>query len=485
MKLTITAFALIFMQLAFAKLARAQDCTCDHRIELGENRVDGSSWAPGDTVCIMAGDRPDLVISNFSGSASNYITIINCDGKVRTGSPDAGVGFAINNGKYFHLTGTGHSDFEYGIEVTGSRSGAQGLAIGSFSTDFEVDHIEIHDAGFAGIMSKTDPSCDETDLTYFTQENCHFHHNYIHHVGGEGFYIGYTFYPEREYTCNGQQVILRGHPMRNISVTDNIIENTDLDGIQMSAVISGALIARNIVWKFAVKNEIYQNQGIQIGSGTSGEITRNFIASGPGIGIFWLGWGGAYVHNNIIYETGSDGINCQDRTETTQPPFIFEHNTIIRPGRDGIRIHSTLAAGNRFSNNLVIDPGEAFETHFGDFDFTVEGNTYLDSEGEAGFVSKTDFHLTADSPAINAGTAAFTSEQDYDGLLRDSSPDSGAFCFEGAASSEQPGPAFSTWLENVGSSDGCSCKSPARSNNEHFLIYILFSAMFIIFRLRI
>ncbi len=447
---------------------RAHTCECDHEIALDDNRVDGSGYLPGDRVCIMAGDRPDLVIDDVVGTAEQPVILINCDGKVRAGGPEAGVGFAIRGSVHFRLTGTGDPEHTYGIEIVGSRPSAQGLAIGGLSSDFEVDHVEVHHAGFAGIMSKTDPSCDDRDLSGFVQENCSFHDNYIHDVGGEGFYLGYSFFPERETDCDGQTVTLRAHPMRNIEVYDNLVERSGWDGIQMSAVIEGGLIARNAVVDFGREDELYQNHGIQIGGGTSGVVAQNLIARGPGIGIFWLGWGGAQVYNNVIVDVGGDGINCQDRTELAGAPFWFVHNTILRPGRDGIRMHATLAAGSAFVNNLVVDAAEAPETHFGDFDWTVEGNLFVDSVAEAGFVDAAggDYHLAAGSAGVDQGVAFTPADvsTDYDGLLRDSQPDVGAYERDGTEPSGGgvAGPDVAVALAGGSGGDdsgGCGCGS--------------------------
>ena len=49
------------------------------------------------------------------------------------------------------MTGTGSAGFTYGIVVD---SAAQGMQLGAYSTNFEVDHLEIKNSGFAGIMAK-------------------------------------------------------------------------------------------------------------------------------------------------------------------------------------------------------------------------------------------------------------------------------------------------------------------------------------------
>ena len=62
--------------------------------------------------------------------------------------------------------------------------------MGDLSTNFEVDHIEIANTGFAGIISKTDPVCNlSKNRGNFTQYQSVFHDNYIHNTSGEGMYM--------------------------------------------------------------------------------------------------------------------------------------------------------------------------------------------------------------------------------------------------------------------------------------------------------
>ena len=58
--------------------ATAQDCDCDHRIELDVTGVNGDELgvAPGDRVCVMAGSREFLRMRHFQGSAEEPVTIV-------------------------------------------------------------------------------------------------------------------------------------------------------------------------------------------------------------------------------------------------------------------------------------------------------------------------------------------------------------------------------------------------------------------------
>ena len=58
--------------------------------------------------------------------------------------------------KYIHVTGTGDSNHEYGLKIIYSKSGTSGISLSSLSSDFEIDHMDISNTGFAGIIAKTD-----------------------------------------------------------------------------------------------------------------------------------------------------------------------------------------------------------------------------------------------------------------------------------------------------------------------------------------
>jgi ribosomal protein S14 len=58
------------------------------------------------------------------------------------------------------------------------------MTLDDLSSDFEIAGVEVRNSGFAGIMAKTDPSCDvATQARQFYHEKCKLHNNYIHQTG--------------------------------------------------------------------------------------------------------------------------------------------------------------------------------------------------------------------------------------------------------------------------------------------------------------
>jgi hypothetical protein len=112
---------------------------------------------PGQTICLKAGFYMQIRFLNIFGQPGNPVTIKNCGGQVELGdSLNYGRWYAADvvNCKYIRMTGSGDAALKYGIRL--GKSGDSALKIGGLSTDTEIDHLDIGNAGFAGILAKTD-----------------------------------------------------------------------------------------------------------------------------------------------------------------------------------------------------------------------------------------------------------------------------------------------------------------------------------------
>jgi hypothetical protein len=170
-----------------------------HTVSLTTTAVNGTDLgiAPGDVVCVEAGQREYLTLRAIVGTEAAPVTIKNCGGKVEIANADRGYGLLIEASSFFHLTGTGDPAHEYGFDVSATRTGpdysASGVPIGDLSTAYEIDHVEVHHTGFAGFLLKTGSRCDgSANLGNFVQKNTRVHHTFVHDTGGEGFYVGST-----------------------------------------------------------------------------------------------------------------------------------------------------------------------------------------------------------------------------------------------------------------------------------------------------
>lgn len=394
--------------------------SCSYTVQPSDWFVDGTDIAPGSVICIPAGTRGALLLKNLKGTPAQPIIIINKGGRVTFSTTlSASYGFKTQNCKYFKVLGSGSPSIKYGFDITG---GNIGMTMDDLSSDFEIANVEVRNSGFAGIMAKTDPSCDvATQRGHFTMSNVLIHDNYVHQTGGEGLYIGNSFYADgRSLPCG----TVYPHDIVNLRVYLNITDSTGCEGIQVGSAVSAVNIYCNTVkmpglTPFASG----QNNGIQLGEGTGGYCYNNVIKNAPGNGIIVLGIGNNIVFNNYIINSGAYGIFADSRY-TPGPYFQLIHNTIINPGLDGIKLNSESIPMNIVVNNAIIIPGSgvAINRKSSDVKLTAAGNYVGKDISELKFVNfdGNDFHLQPTSPLINSGANALIYGMifDYYGKLR-------------------------------------------------------------------
>lgn len=334
--------------------------------------VDGEKMKiiPGDTLLLEAGVRDHLRFANIHGDSLNRITIMNQNSEVIIDTRNHYFGIQFHNCSNFRLTGSGDEEEEYGVKIIATPAKTNGLSLGGLSTDFEIDHLEISNTGFAGIFALTQPDCSgKTTRGNFVMRNTSFHDNYIHDTFGEGFYIGHSFYTGYTVKNNGKDTTLLPHEIKGIRVYKNKLERCGYDAIQLSCATEDCEIFENEITEYGYQNEKFQNSGIQIGGGTTGRCYNNTLIKGTGNGINVFGIGNNFIYNNIIVYPGYDmqqqmpqkqasyGLFCDDRATVKGYSFNFINNTIIAPGSDGIRIYSKESSGNRLYNNVILNPG--------------------------------------------------------------------------------------------------------------------------------
>jgi hypothetical protein len=414
---------------------------CALTIKLTDNVVDGSTIPAGSRVCIQAGTRGPLMLRNFKGTATAPITFMNEGGKVVIKCTSSNsYGIKTEGCKYFKILGVGDPSIKYGIEVDGPHLG---MTLDKLSSDYEISNTEVHNTGFAGIMGKTDPSCDPTTWRgNFVMRNVSLHNNYVHHVTGEGFYIGNSFYANGKSLSCGT---ILPHDVEYVKIFDNIVDNSGCEGIQVGCAIRGCEIYRNTVTNYGTSPFAdYQNNGIQMGEGTGGKLYSNIVKNGPGNGLQILGYGDNQVFNNLVINAGSAGIFCDERY-TPGPNFQFVNNTIINSGIEGIKLYSELIPMNTVINNVIIKPGNGiFVSKKSGVKITETNNYYSNDISSCKFVSSTDYHLISGSPLIDKGanTSSYGVTKDYDFNSRPAGAayDIGAYEFGGTGGSITPSP---------------------------------------------
>jgi hypothetical protein len=404
------------------KLNTDATTTCTYTVQPNEWMVDGTKIPAGSTVCIPAGTRGALLLKNFKGTAAKPIIFINKGGKVTfSTSVTASYGFKTQNCQYFKILGTGAAGVTYGFNVNG---GNIGMTMDDLSSDFEISNVEVRNSGFAGIMAKTDPSCDAaTWRGHFTMKNVSIHNNYVHKTGGEGLYIGNSFYTDGVSLSCGKVL---PHDVVNLKVYKNLTDSTGCEGIQVGAAITACEIYNNTVKTPGLKPfGAGQNNGIQIGEGTGGKCYNNLIKNAPGDGIIVLGLGDNLVFNNFILNSKTYGIFADSRY-TPGPHFQFINNTIIASTLGGIKLNSETIPMNIVINNVIIQSGTALPIikKSNSVKLTATNNYTGKDVNACKFVgySADNFHLLSSSPLINVGAnvLSYGVNTDYYGTVRPS-----------------------------------------------------------------
>jgi hypothetical protein len=393
----------------------AEDCTlCTYVVPANAYVVDGAllNLQPGSIIGLSStANYKNLVFRNINGTAENPIIIRNCGGGAILNSTGLSFGIKTENSKYFKITG-GSTPKVYGITITGPHIG---MTMEKLSTNFEIDHVEISNTGFAGIMAKTDPTCDDATIRgNFIMKNVTIRDNFVHDTGGEGFYLGSSFYEGGYSTTCGTRY---PHEIWYIKVYGNIIKNSGWDGLQLGCATKGAKVYGNTIENYGTKNAHNQNSGIQIGEGTGGLCYGNLVNGGTGSGMSVLGLADNVVYNNVINNAGAFGIFCDDRV-TLGPGFKFINNTIVNPKLDGLRLYADKVEMNLIINNIIVNPGsyttyvyprtsaDAFVYKLSKYvNVDMSNNLFSTSADSPQFINvlSDNYRIASTSPAVDAG----------------------------------------------------------------------------------
>jgi hypothetical protein len=167
----------------------------------------------------------------------------------------------------------------------------------------------------------------------------------------------------------------------------------------------------------------YQNNGIQIGGGTSGRFYSNDVIDAQGNGFIIIGLGDTWVYNNVIARAANGMYVHHDAS--VGRTLVIAHNTIVssRGGTDparGIWVFND-SATIRAENNIVVNATreQAFYLQNPAAHWTSLANFVTTDLTAPRFVDTTrdDYHLRADSVAgghgVNATADGIVFDHDY------------------------------------------------------------------------
>lgn len=365
---------------------------CTYQIPSSVTKVDGAGnfaqVKPGDTLCLPAGTRGALKFYNLHGTAGNPITIQNSDGIVKLTGATKGM-VNIYNSSYLHITGAGveskcgaayaPAGQACGIELDHTYKGFTFDPNGDVH-DLEIDHVYVHDTSTAANTRGVaiHPKEGQTISGFYA------HHNYIRNTHGEGFYIGSE--------PHGKSFDLLGK-VKNVEISYNLVEQTGYDGIKIKVGIENIRVHHNVVRNGGTRREPKHETGILLATSV-GEVYNNFVVAileGIAMGRPLSAPGTRYF-NNVVVGGEISGIFASESN-----PLIY-NNTIVGSGAAGILAKG--ANAQIFDNIVVGITGPAIQGKS-----TLIFNNLTGTVADAGFVDavNNDFHLLAESPAVDAG----------------------------------------------------------------------------------
>jgi parallel beta-helix repeat protein len=203
--------------------------------------------------------------------------------------------------------------------------------------------------------------------------------------------------------------------MRNCTVVSNTAQ---YGGGGVGLVDAYATFAANVISSNAVRGG---SGGGILADSTVVTVTNNVIALNEGLSMAWDGDGvcvcgddsDARIINNTVVSNSAEGIQVFDAGT------VLVRNNIIY-GNDG-GIH------NRHSGPAVTSDHNAFWNNGWDYLNVTPGTGDISEDPLFVDATSGDYHLQADSPCINAGTATGAPLTDIEGALRDAQPDMGAY----------------------------------------------------------
>jgi hypothetical protein len=359
----------------------------------------------GDTVYIRAGTYNEQVVPQNSGASGAYITYaaypdetVTIDGAGLTLGSRDGL-FQIYRQSYIKVVGLRVINAYGGGSTTGIRAeyashiiiqgnytyGTESSGIGIwYSDNIVVDRNEIEFANHGGYNE---------NLSVSRSDQVEVMNNVVHH----GF------------NCpNGGEGINVKDGASNVKVHHNIAHHLDKLCFGLDA------------WQNHTFNiEYYQN--------VAHDCYHGFIVSSERTGLAENIW----VYNNIAYNNRFNGLTVVQWGGEPDGPkrdVYFINNTSYNNGY-GFRINALNNENVVFRNNILASNGTNIAIASGaQAETTVDHNLFYDGNsggdnaviGDPLFVSvgTADFHLQANSPAIDAGSSLNAPNSDFDGISR-------------------------------------------------------------------
>lgn len=402
-----------------------------------------------------------LDLTRLKGTEQNPIIVTIDESTPLMFGSESYYGIAMNGCEHVIFDGRGYQNLERGIHIHDNGNLSQSnqntinkplsicISVSDLSTDIEIFGFEFYDCGFAGIMAKTDPKTNDPNTWRPTVEggqgfnmmNCKFHNNYIHDVGGEGYYLGYFNAGTLVRTNDqGQTVSYRAHANINWRVYRNLFERCGWDGLQCNGAYD-TVIAYNTIIDSGVGGDFGQSTGMSIS--LSGSVHNNIINKTGSSGIQFGPLGPLDIYNNMIfglkdgtkvlYLLGFEGNAPETNvgypfapTGKNQIPVNIYNNNLIATGKgliqgaqnvvqhEGVVYRNNILSyiGNRFVTGLALETNALIEANSSD---NVNLTDLTREETKIASIQNGIFNLAHDS-TLGSGYPLLGSEFDIRGF---------------------------------------------------------------------
>lgn len=402
-----------------------------------------SNVLPGTQLVLTTGTRGALRINDCKGSTDNPIRLVSDQTTfaqtiiARNESTEGGYVLMCKNCQNFVIDGTKAKYAGYGIKVTiaGGASPSWFVRLTGLIANVTIRGIEVDgrwpELATNGIgISLNDHTITREMMPNTWFENIVIENNYVHSTEGEGMYIGPNWFKG-------------GLPLRNIAITNNRVERTGWDGINLKSAIQGRnIISNNLLRDVGIKpNSESEQAGIAVYESTA-EVSANTLINVGAQGIFhYLHWmpedSGVVpveITNNLVVNVGllqskkGFGIKSSNQIGYAIPSAVVRFNTVVGATAGGIDLGPRVQFGI-IENNLL---SEVSLNPMSSPSGTVVRNNIVVDKTKTTFRDplNSDFSLAASSTAIDRAIGDFPTT-DLRGAIRPQgkSADVGAYEF--------------------------------------------------------
>lgn len=388
--------------LGTTRRAAAKDgCTyyITEKVTVVDGRKNYRYVQPGDTLCILSGERDNLKLMYLQGEPGKPITVRNTGGIVTIGgSSYLSGGLGIYSSAFLRVTGTGEgaqcgaqysaAEQKCGIVISNTHKGIKISTTKEVELlhDLEIDHVAVTDTS-TDIKTRGIAIHPEAGQLI---SGLYIHHNYVARTLAEGIYMG-TEPHGRPFEVLGK--------IKNLEVSYNLVEDTGYDGIKVKVAVENVKVHHNVIRNAGLSNTPAHQGGIKVAM-SNGQFYNNYVENAfegirTGRSLDWVTE--ARYFNNVVVNTRSVGIEAVE-----EGAWIF-NNTVVSCGDAGIvAIASTAQV---FDNIVAGCKGKEVKARIGEDGIRRKFNNLVGPIDSIGFVDPAsgNYNLRSDSIAIDAG----------------------------------------------------------------------------------